>query len=44
MSDQYKKHRAHALQTALERLGSEGWLDKLGPAAILDQPPVMTIR
>ncbi len=30
--DQYKKHRAHALHTALERLGSEGWLDKLGPA------------
>ncbi len=30
--DQYKKHRAHTLQTALERLGSEGWLDKLGPA------------
>ncbi len=32
MTRNYQQHGARTLQTALERLGSEGWLDKLGPA------------
>ncbi len=32
MTRSYQQHGAKTLQTALLRLGSEGWLDKLGPA------------
>jgi hypothetical protein len=28
----YQQHGTHALERALNRFGSEGWLDKLGPA------------
>ncbi len=27
----YQRHGAHALERALEQLGAEGWVDKLGP-------------
>lgn len=32
MAKTYQKHGTHALERALNRFGSEGWLDKLGPA------------